>query len=251
MDKLMIHNIREEFFNLDLSKYQLTFDDGLYSQYYYFSLFKPNQSPRIYFIVTGLIQPGRARKTFDGQCIPHLKSQKYMYEAFVKKNFSQFMRLEELEILADHKEVIIGAHSHFHDIIFTEHRLKKPLSKWKIDRLPCFEQNNNLFPINRRSKLAYQGYLYSQKKLIKRPKTEWLDYIKYDTESCLKWFEKYLGFQPSHYCFPFNEYTDALINILKSYGFIHFYNGSSGDNKQIFSRIDIDNLVGNSKTVKQ
>jgi hypothetical protein len=250
MEKLMIHNIREEFFNLDLSQYQLTFDDGLYSQYYYLSLFEPNQSPPIYFIVTGLIQPGKARKTFNGKDIPYLKSKKYMYEAFVEKNFDQFMRLEELEILANHKEVIIGAHSHFHDIILTEHQLKKPLSKWKLERLPCLEQNN-AFSINRRSKLAYQGYLYSGKKLVKRSKTEWLDYIKYDTESCLKWFEKYLGFQPSKYCFPFNEYTDELIKILKSYGFIHFYNGSSGDNKEIFSRIDIDNLVEYSKAGKQ
>jgi hypothetical protein len=251
MDKLMIHNIRKEVFNLDLSEYQLTFDDGLYSQYYYFPLFKPNQSSRIYFIVTGLIQSGKARKAFSGQWIPYLKSRKYMYEAFMEKNFDQFMRLEELEILANHKEVIIGAHSHFHDIIFTEHRLKKPLSKWKLERLPIIEQNNNEVYINRRSKLAYQGYLYSGNKLVKRSKTEWVDYVKYDTESCLKWFEKYLGFQPSKYCFPFNEYTDVLIKVLKSYGFTQFYNGSSGDNKQIFSRIDIDNLVGNSKTVKQ
>jgi hypothetical protein len=238
----MIHNIRKEFFNLDLAKYQLTFDDGLYSQYYYFSLFEPKSSPRIYFIVTGLIQPGKARKVFDGQYLPYLKSGKYMYETFVKKDFDPFMRLEELEVIADQKEVIIGAHSHFHDIILTEHRLKKPLSQWKLERLPCPLQNNDVSPINRRSKLAYQGYSYSGGNLVKRPKTQWVDYIKYDTESCLGWFEKHLGFQPSTYCFPFNEYTPVLVEILKSYGFRHFYNGRSGDGEQIFSRMDIDNF---------
>ncbi len=243
MDKLMIHNIRKEFFNLDLAKYQLTFDDGLYSQYYYFSLFEPGHSPRIYFIITGFIQPGKARKVFDGQYLPHIKSAKYMYEAFVNKNFDQFMRIEELEIIADQKEVIIGAHSHFHDIILTEHRLKKPLSLWKLKQLPCILQSKEGTPINRRSKLAYQGYSCSGGNLVKRPKIEWLDYIKFDTESCLKWFEKHLGFQPSAYCFPFNEYTHVLVEILKSYGFKHFYNGRSGDSQQIFSRMDIDNLV--------
>jgi hypothetical protein len=53
------------------------------------------------------------------------------------------------------------------------------------------------------------------------------------------------------YCFPFNEYTPELVEILKSYGFSHFYNGSSGDNKQIFRRRDIDNLVETGKNDKQ
>jgi hypothetical protein len=243
MDKLMVHDIRKEFFNLDLANYQLTFDDGLYSQYYYFSLFEPNRTPRIFFIITGLIQQGKARKVFDGQYLPHIKSRKYMHEAFVEKKFDQFMRLEELEIIADQKEVILGAHSHFHDIILTEHRFKKKLSQWKFERLPCPLQNKEGFPFNRRSRLAYQGFSYSGGNLVKRSETEWLDYIKYDTESCLGWFEKYLGFQPSIYCFPFNEYTPVFVEILRSYGFKHFYNGKSGDNEQIFSRMDIDSLV--------
>lgn len=243
----MIHNIKKEFFNLDLANYQLTFDDGLYSQYYYFSLFEPNHTPRIFFIITGLIQQGKARKVFDGKYLPHLKSRKYMHEAFVEKKFDQFLRLGELEIIADQKDVIIGAHSHFHDIIFTEHPLKKKLSQWKLDRLPLSLQYNDGFPLNRRSKLAYQGFSYSGGNLVKRSMTEWLDYIKYDTESCLEWFEKYLRFQPSIYCFPFNEYTPVLVEILKSYGFRRFYNGKSGDNEQIFSRMDIDNFFEEKK----
>ncbi len=152
MDRLMIHNIRKEFLNHDLAQYQLTFDDGLYSQYYYSPLFESNQSPRIYFIATGLIQPGKARKIFDGQYLPPIKSEMYMFEAFVKKKIDQFMTLEELEIIADQKEVIIGAHSHFHDIILTEHPLKKktesmeartialPIAKQRWDALkPTFK----------------------------------------------------------------------------------------------------------------
>lgn len=245
MNRLMIHNIRKEFFDLDLEKYQLTFDDGLYSQYYYFSLFESNEKVQIYFIVTGFIQPGKARKVFDGQYLPYIKSRNYMFEAFVEKNFEQFMRIEELEFIADKKNVIIGAHSHFHDIILTEHRLKKPLSSWKLKRLPCHFQNNESISLNRRSKLAYQGYYCLGGNLAKRSETEWIDYIKYDTENCLEWFEKHLGFIPSIYCFPFNEYTPVLVEILKSFGFSHFYNGRSGDNSQIFSRIDIDDLVKN------
>ena len=243
MDKLIIHDIRKEIFDLDLSEYQLTFDDGLFSQYYYFSLFKPNHKPRIFFIVTGFIQPGKARNVFNGQYIAHIKSPEYMYEAFVKKNFDCFMRLEELEIITGQKNVIIGAHSHYHDIILTEHRLKKPLSQWKLKRLLCPMQSHDSMPLNRRSKLAFQGYLWSGKNLVERPRKEWVDYIKYDTELCLEWFEKYLGFKPSIYCFPFNEYSHLLVETLKGFGFTHFYNGRSGDDIKIFNRVDIDQLL--------
>lgn len=239
----MIHNIRKEFLNLNLSRYQLTFDDGLYSQYYYLPLFEPYQNIRIYFIATSFIQPGKARKTFDGNYLPYVRSENYMYKAFLKGDFDQFMRLEELEIIAEQKNVIIGSHSHFHDIILTEHPLKKPLSQWKLERLACPLPIGNATPMNRRSKLAYPGYSYSGEKLLKRSKTEWLDYIKFDTESCLAWFEKNLGFQPDKYCFPFNEYSPVLVEILKSYGFRQFYNGKSGDNQQIYRRVDIDYLA--------
>ncbi|MFO8082967.1 MAG: polysaccharide deacetylase family protein [Desulfobacterales bacterium] len=243
MNKLIIHNVRKEFFHLDLAEYQLTFDDGLYSQYYYLPLFKKNRVPIIFFITTGLIQEGKDRAVFDGQHLPYVKSREYMYEAFIKNNFGQFMRVEELKQLANEEDVVIGAHSHFHDIILTRHPLKKPLSRWKLEHLPCLCKNDTGLPMNRRSKLAYQGYSCPGIIPMKRSIIQWLDYVKYDTESCLLWFEKHLGFQPSSYSFPFNEYTPELVEILQTYGFKHFYNGASGDNKQIFSRIDIDKLI--------
>ena len=147
----MIHHIRKEVFNFDLAGYQLTFDDGLYSQYYYFDLFHANPAPRIFFIITGFIQPGKARKVFDGQYLPYLKSRNYMYEAFVDRNFEQFMRLEELQVIAGQKNVVIGAHSHFHDIILTKHPIKKKLSPWKLERLPCTVNTAKGSPLNRRS----------------------------------------------------------------------------------------------------
>ena len=40
MKILTIHDVRKEYLNLNLVDYRLTFDDGLFSQYYYFQLFK-------------------------------------------------------------------------------------------------------------------------------------------------------------------------------------------------------------------
>jgi len=244
MKTLMIHNIRREYLDLDLSKYRLTFDDGLYSQYYYSPLLKTDGPERVYFIISGFVRPGSARKMFDGEHIDFIKSKKYMYDAVIKGKFDHFMRLEEIQALAAQKNVRIGAHSHFHEIIptRTHPNKKKAPSPWKMERYPYYddirEQDMNL-----RSKLAFQGYNYRNGRLVRRSEAEWEDYVKYDTELSLEWFASNLGFRPEMYCFPFNEHNDRFIAVLKQFGFNTFYSARPGENTEIHPRIDIDKLV--------
>ena len=243
MNALMIHNIRKEFFDLNLSDYELTFDDGLYSQYYYLPLFEKIDAPRLYFIATGFVRAGKRRGFFDGNHLPFRKSRDYMYEAFVENVFDQFMTIEELKVVAEGRNTTIGAHSHFHEIVPTMHPPKKPLSRWKTAHSPAAEGLEPESPPNRRSKLAFRGYSFSRGCLEKRSKKEWEDYVRYDTELCIAWFEKNLGFRPYAYSFPFNEYNTQLVEILKDYGFKRFYNGRSGDGVEILNRTDIDKLA--------
>ncbi len=242
METLMIHNVRKEFFQLDLAPYRLSFDDGLFSQYYYLPLFERMENPRLYLIATGFIGQGKRRARFDGRHLPFVKSRRYMYRAIVEKNFDQFMNLDELKAVADGENVVIGVHSHFHDVVLAEHPPKKPVSRWKIARVPVPDALGG-DSMNRRSKLAFRGFDVSGGRLVRRSRSQWEEFVRYDTESCLEWFEKKLGFQPEDYGFPFNEYTPELIEILKGYGFKNFYNGRSGDGMQIVNRIDIDSMI--------
>jgi len=241
---LMIHNIRKEFFDLELENYRLTFDDGLFSQYYYYPLFRKFANEPIFFIAPSFIQPGKARSVFDGeQHLGYAKSKKYMYDAFISGVFHHFMTIEEIQRISEEENVKIGAHSHFHDVILTRRfpHKKKPLSRWKLERYPYYSESmKSRFSI--RSKLAFQGYEYHNGRCVQRSEAEWLDYIKYDTETCLKWFEKCLGFTPTMYCFPFNEYNERLISSLKSFGFNEFYNARPGTDGNIYPRLDIDKL---------
>ena len=68
---LMIHDWRREYFDLDLDQYRLTFDDGLFSQYYYFPLLKNHPDKLIFFITTSFIKPGKARPQFSGAHLDH------------------------------------------------------------------------------------------------------------------------------------------------------------------------------------
>ena len=244
MKYLMIHDIRKEYFDLDLNQYRLTFDDVLFSQYYYFKLFRNHPEKLIYFITTSFIKPGKARNMFKGLYISYLKSKKYCYRTFIEGKYDHFMNVEEIKIISQQPNVRIGVHSHFHDVILTRsypHK-RKPLSQWKMERFEDYskvaEQDYSI-----RSKLAFQGFNLENGLLVRRSVTQWEDYIKYDTELCLRWVEQNLGITPDLYCFPFNEHTPRLIFILKSFGFKEFFAARAGNSGEVTGRLDIDSIV--------
>ena len=244
MPYLMIHDLHKKYFNLNLDQYLLSFDDGLFSQYYYFPLLKNHHQELTFFITTSFIQPGPARPMFAGEYIPHLKTKKYAYRTFIENRFDHFMTLEEIQELSAQSNVRIGVHSHFHDVILTRtHASKrKPLSPWKLER---FENRPEISAedLSIRSKLAFQGYHFKDDVLTRRPVRQWNDYIKCDTELCIKWMEANLGITPELYCFPFNEHNEKLISILKTFGFKQFFAARPGKTAEVTGRIDVDSLV--------
>lgn len=244
MKHLMIHDIRKEYFDLDLDQYRLTFDDALFSQYYYFPLLKNHPQQLSYFVTTSFIKPGKARNMFAGDYIPYLKTKKYGYRTFVEGRYDHFMNVEEIQILSKQPNVRIGVHSHFHDVVLTRThaRRKKPLSQWKVERFSEFSKLADR-DLSIRSRLAFQGFNLENGKLTRRSLTEWQDYIKTDTELCVQWVENNLGFTPAIYCFPFNEHNETLISILKAFGFREFFAARPGKSADIQGRVDIDSLI--------
>ena len=245
MEHVMIHDIREEYFKLDLTDCRLTFDDGLFSQFYYYPLLRRQSTAEmVYFIISSCIHPGKYRGMYGGEHIGYQKSN-YMYKALIEDDYSAFMRLEELQELAGMKDVRLGVHSHFHDVIPTRsHPLKrKRPGRWKLERIGCEESElQPLYAI--RSKLAFQGYLYRRGTFVRRSRQAWLDYIKYDTEAALQWFATHLGQIPDIYCFPLNEHNQMLIDILKSFGFRRFYSRRLIPFcEEIICRTDIDSRI--------
>ena len=241
---LMIHDMHKSYLDLDLDQYRLTFDDGLFSQYYYFPLYKDHPEGLIFFIATGFIQPGEAHGMFDGSYLSHLKSKKYMYRSYVEKKFDHFMTTDEIRELAAQPNVEIGVHSHWHDIIptATHPRKRKPLSEWKLAR---FDHSLQIVEhdLSIRSKIAFQGYHLERGELRRRTVIEWEDYIKRDTDLCLQWVADNLGFTPKSYCFPFNEHNQKVVGILKTYGLKKFFAARPGESRDVVGRKDIDSLI--------
>jgi hypothetical protein len=244
MKHLMIHDIRKQYFDLDLYQYRLTFDDALFSQYYYFPLFKNHPHKLIYFITTSFIQPGKSRAMFDGSHLTYLKTKKYAYRTFIEGRRDHFLNLDEIRFLSQQPNTRVGVHSHFHDVVLTRthSRKKKPLSQWKMERFSDFA-NLAGQDLSVRSRLAFQGYNWSDGELTRRSLAEWENDIKADTERCIQWVQRNLGFTPTWYCFPFNEYNPKLISILKRFGFTKFFAARPVEGDDVTARIDIDSLI--------
>ena len=245
MDVLMVHDLKKEYFDLPLDRYRLTFDDGLYSQYYYYPLLRGLPGGLIFFITTSLIREAQARAQFDGRFLAHMKSGLYSYQAFIESNREGFMTVDEVRFLAEQPAVRLGAHSHFHDLILTDvhPRKPKPFSAWKSARFQDIPERLRA-GMSIRSRLAFQGFEFRNGRLVPRSERQWMDYIRRDTELCLGWFERHLSRVPDAYCFPFNEYSPPLIAILRSYGFREFYASRSPKDPSLIGRTDIDTLLG-------
>jgi peptidoglycan/xylan/chitin deacetylase (PgdA/CDA1 family) len=247
----MIHDLRKEYFDLFLEKYRLTFDDGLYSQYYYYPLLRDRSEPLTFFITTSLIGEGPTRTQFDGRFLDPRETGVYSFRAFIEGDHQDFMTLEEVRFLAEQPNVRFGAHSHFHDLILTDvhPRHPRPVSPWKLARFHKIPETLRR-GLSIRSRLAFQGFEFRNGRLVARSEKEWLDYIRRDTDLCLEWFARFLGQNPTAYCFPFNEYSPALIAVLRSFGFREFYASGSPKDASIIGRMDIDLLLDPSDLIR-
>lgn len=138
---LMIHTIQDDIFKHQLSNYVLTFDDGLYNHFYYYSKIKNISTEKIFFISTNNICNGRQSNNF-------ISSEECHKKAFLG-NKEDFISLEQLKYLSEEKNVFIGGHSHFHKNLKVLHKLSDKISHIKRDTelmLEWFHKNLNLFP---------------------------------------------------------------------------------------------------------
>jgi hypothetical protein len=244
MNVVMFHDLRRAHFELPLERFRLTFDDGLYSHYYYLPRWEHHPQALTFFIVTSFIRPGAARPRFTGRMLEYREAAFYAQRALIDQDFSGFMTIEEVQYLAGRPNVRLGAHSHFHDVTLTDVHPKKPrpASPWRLKRFAPVPAH--LLPaMSIRSRLAFQGHEFRAGRLRPRAEAAWEDYIRRDTELCLEWFTRHLKRQPELYGFPFNEYSSKLIEILKTYGFKEFYAGSSVKHAAVIGRTDAETLV--------
>ena len=106
---LMIHEIREWMLELPLENYTLTFDDGLYSQYYYFEHLKKFATEKYFFISTNIVCPEDHEQSL---LFPSCSEAHDLY--FKAHNTENYMKWSQIQEIANSEHCHIGGHSHFH-----------------------------------------------------------------------------------------------------------------------------------------
>ena len=158
---LLIHEVHESIFQLPLEQYILTFDDGLYSQYYYYERFKNIPTQKYYFISTNILCNGVQSNNFPACTVAHSKAEQCNYE--------DYMTLEQIKTLMSDPLVTIGGHGHNH-IDLRDLTLGQSIDVIKYDTsqmLHWFESNLDYtpttfaFPYNYDMKSIYRAYLAS------------------------------------------------------------------------------------------
>jgi len=138
---LMIHEICEDIFNLPLENYTLTFDDGLYSQYYYYPRFQNILTEKIFFISSNIICNGKQSKEFPSCSIAHKKA--------FSGNKEDYMTLDQIKELIKDPLVSIGGHSHSHIRLDNFLKITEKLSYIKKDTelmIGWFQSNLGFIP---------------------------------------------------------------------------------------------------------
>lgn len=138
---LAIHEINENILKLTLDQYILTFDDGLYSQYYYFSHFQKIPTEKVYFISSGIVCNILQSSGFPKCSVAHKKA--------FSGNMEDYMTIDQIKTLMEDPLVTIGGHSHSHTRLNKFPRLVDKIHHIKEDTekmLEWFHKHLNLRP---------------------------------------------------------------------------------------------------------
>jgi len=109
---IVIHEITRDILELPLEKYILTFDDALYSQYYYWPLIEKIKTEKILFVSPCLVNENdKDRSQFDGSHINFPSCYEAMSLYREKNDKSNYMNVNEIKQITG---VTIGAHSFSH-----------------------------------------------------------------------------------------------------------------------------------------
>ena len=139
---LMIHEVEEWLFELPLEDYILTFDDGLYSQYYYYNKLQHINTEKIFFISSNIICNGTQSLDFPVCAEAHKK-------AFAG-NTEDYMTIEQIKELMQDPVVSIGGHSHAHTRLGNYTKLIEKMQQLKDDTelmMEWFTTNLGVSPI--------------------------------------------------------------------------------------------------------
>ena len=128
-------------FDLPLGDYTITFDDGLYSQFYYLDEFLKFDTELIYFVSTDILCDTVQSSNFEDCRNAHIKAS--------VGNKEDYMTIEQVQRLTTIPNVSVGGHSHSHIDLTRFDRTTDKIAHIKTDTelmINWFKQNLGFEP---------------------------------------------------------------------------------------------------------
>jgi peptidoglycan/xylan/chitin deacetylase (PgdA/CDA1 family) len=155
---LMIHEFKEEYLDLPLEQYILTFDDGLYSQYLFINELQKINTQKIFFISSDIVCP--EQEIQDSSFISCVDAHN---SAFAGR-LEHYIKWSQIRLINEMPNCIVGCHSHSHiynivsdtQTMIRDTREMTKIFKIQLGHLP----QHFCFPYNIESQV-YRGILHS------------------------------------------------------------------------------------------
>lgn len=109
---LSIHDFKVDFLKLNLHRYILTFDDALFSQYFYWNKIREIKTKKVLSVCTNLIGSGPPRSQFNKVPIEFPNTFNCLSLFRKNENRDNYMRLSEIKKIQN--DIVIAAHGHNH-----------------------------------------------------------------------------------------------------------------------------------------
>lgn len=104
---LMIHEFKEEFFELPLHRYILTFDDGLISPYLYLDKLMKVGTQLIFSISTGIVCEKKQDKDF-------ITAEEARIKAEEDYNYENYLLWDQIKKIRRSRNCMVAGHGHAH-----------------------------------------------------------------------------------------------------------------------------------------
>ena len=105
---LMIHEFKEQYLDLPLENYVLTFDDGLYSQYAYIDELRKLNTQKIFFISSNIVCPEDQTQDVSMICCRDAHEKAFLGD------YRNYMKWSQIAYIDGLHQCQIGCHGHKH-----------------------------------------------------------------------------------------------------------------------------------------
>jgi len=208
----------DEIENKPFNSALITFDDGYYDNFVFaYPLLKKYKLKATIFLITSKIKENGVRKTL----LDYWNGKVALKDLMNSNN--DYLTWEEIEIMYKSGIIKFHPHSHTHYSHFISDKIVEKFQR-KVKNLNINWQREFYYEIAG----LFKGFEYIPSEKRFETISERKKRLKEEFLKPKELIKKYLGYESTHFCWPWGEYDKVSIDIGKEFGYKFFYTTNKG-----------------------